>query len=118
MNKRQQLGQLGEEIAVRHLKNLGYNILQQRYRTAQGEIDIIANYQGTLIFIEVKARTSTRYGLPSEAVTYHKQTKIRQTALAYLQAEKPRYNDLRFDVISLLFDTSGQHQLEHIKNAF
>lgn len=118
MNKRQQLGQMGEDMAVRHLKNQGYTILKQRYRTAQGEIDIIATCHGTLIFIEVKTRTSTRYGLPSEAVTYRKQAKIRQTALAFLQAENPRYHDLRFDVISLLIDNTGQHRLEHIKNAF
>jgi len=118
MNQRQQLGRQGEELAVRYLKAQGYQILQERYRIAQGEIDIIASRQNTLAFIEVKTRSSTAYGLPAEAVTYHKQGKIRQVALAFMQAGNHKYNDFRFDVISVLIDRQGQPQLEHIENAF
>lgn len=118
MNQRQRLGHQGEELAAHYLRSLGYRILEQRYRTAQGEIDIIASRQSTLAFIEVKTRSSTAYGWPAEAVTYQKQRKIRQVALAFMQEGNHKYKDIRFDVISILIDLHGQPQIEYIENAF
>ncbi|MGE5454344.1 MAG: YraN family protein [Methylocystaceae bacterium] len=118
MNQRQHLGKQGEEIAVRYLKSQGYQVLRERYRVAQGEIDIIATWGQTLVFIEVKTRTSTAYGLPAEAVTYQKQGKIRQVAMAFLQEGNHKYNNFRFDVISILMQGREKYQLDHIEGAF
>lgn len=118
MNLRQQLGKKGEELAVNYLRSKGYKILQQRYRTTQGEIDIIAVYEQVLVFIEVKTRTSTAYGSPAEAVDYRKQNKIRQVALAFIQDGNHKYREFRFDVVSILQNHQAEWQLEHIKNAF
>jgi len=112
------LGQKAEAIAVSFLKKKGFNILCQNYRSSIGEIDIIAKERDIIVFIEVKARTNTYYGLPKEAVTYKKQQQIIRTAMCYLN-KKQLYNQskIRFDVISILF-TDNQPKIEHIKAAF
>ncbi len=66
------LGNLGETIAENYLKKSGYNIVCKNFRCSIGEIDIIALNKNSLIFVEVKTRTSTKFGYPKEAVTYHK----------------------------------------------
>jgi putative endonuclease len=63
------LGQEGEDRAARHLAKQGYKILERNYRTPSGEIDLIALHQGTVVFVEVKTRTSDAYGAPELAVT-------------------------------------------------
>lgn len=118
MDQRQKLGKKGEELAVKYLRSKGYKILQQRYRTAQGEIDIIAVSDQTLVFVEVKTRTSTAFGSPAEAVDYRKQNKIRQVALTFIQDGNHKFQEFRFDVISILQNNQAKWQLEHIKNAF
>ncbi len=112
------LGQKAETIAAAFLKEKKIKILNQNYRTPVGEIDIIAKEKDTIIFIEVKARTSVYYGLPQEAVTHRKQKQIIKTAIWYLN-EKQLHNQfkLRFDVISILLN-NRQIKIEHIKNAF
>ena len=75
-NASQKFGQNSEAVAVDHLRRLGYRILQRNYRTAFGEIDIVAEHQGVLVFIEVKARKSGRYGHPKVAITAQKRRKI------------------------------------------
>ena len=69
---RQQLGRIGEELAVAELERLGYAILERRYRTRCGEIDIVADEAGTLVFVEVKARATAEFGTAAEAVTRQK----------------------------------------------
>ena len=69
------LGDQGETCAVEYLRRQGCHILTRNYRTKLGEIDIIADDHGTLVFIEVKTRRSSHYGLPAEAVHYRKQQK-------------------------------------------
>ncbi|HDH53078.1 MAG TPA: YraN family protein, partial [Nitrospirae bacterium] len=70
------LGQKGEELAVKYLRKKGYKIIKQNYKTKIGEIDIIANDGGTLVFVEVKTRESIAYGMPFEAVNSYKRRKI------------------------------------------
>jgi putative endonuclease len=117
--KHLQLGRLGEKVAADYLIKNGYKILSYNYRTSLGEIDLVAEYQKQLIFIEVKARSSLNYGEPYESVTVSKQKKLRMMALLYLQECNPRL-PCRFDVLSLLFDSQGEKllNLEHLKNAF
>jgi len=113
------LGIKGEAAAAEHLKKHGYEIIEQNYRCRFGEIDIIGLDKGSLAFIEVKSRTSDRYGTPFEAVNYHKQKKIRQLAAYYLQAQERYMGSCRFDVVGVHLSKNGTIQkIEVIKNAF
>lgn len=98
----QERGKWGEEEATRYLKEKGYRILKRNQRTPYGEIDIIADKEKTLIIIEVKARSSDKFGNPEEAVTRKKQDRIRQSCLWWIQQNKYSYNEIRFDVIGIL----------------
>lgn len=112
-------GDRGERLAVRHLKQQGYKILRRQYRNLMGEIDIIARDGEAVVFIEVKTRKSTAAGDPVEAITFDKQKKLTQLALAFLK----RYNLLehraRFDVIAIVWPDDGEDpELTHYQNAF
>jgi len=113
----QQFGEICEAIAVEHLKKHGYRILEQNYRTKFGEIDIIAKDKGAIVFIEVKARRSYRFGNPKWAITPKKQRKISMVALYYLKATKLRDVRARFDVVAI-HPIQGDQSIEIIKNAF
>ena len=113
----QQFGEICEAIAVEHLKKHGYRILEQNYRTKLGEIDIIAKDKGAIVFIEVKARKSYRFGNAKWAVTPKKQRKISMVALYYLKATKLRDVKARFDVVAI-HPIQGDQSIEIIKNAF
>lgn len=105
-------GQRGESLTCKYLKKRGYRILERNYTTAAGEADIIAYKDGIYAFVEVKARATDAYGLPSEAVTREKQRRYRLIAQLYcLQcgAELP----VRFDVASYL-----DGEIDYIENAF
>lgn len=117
LNRRQQFGQSSETVAARFLKKQRYKILETNYRTRQGEIDIIARDGDTIVFIEVKARTSDRFGNPKGAVTFQKQRKISMVALQYLKETKQSDVKARFDVVSISSQTNPP-AIEVIKNAF
>jgi len=109
-------GKSGELLAAKFLKKKGYRILHRNYKTNLGELDIIAaDHQDTLVFIEVKSRTSTDFGLPSEAVTHHKRTKINQVAAQFLSRHMLYGAPVRFDVIEVYLD---ENRINHIENAF
>jgi putative endonuclease len=112
------LGKIGEDLAVGLLKKNGYRILERNYKIKLGEIDIIAEDKGTLVFVEVKTRQSDRCGLPLESVVKHKQRQITKVALAFLKEKKFLDKFARFDVVSVLYSSCGGHKLELIKNAF
>ena len=108
------LGIQGEALATEHLENQGYKILELNYKNKIGEIDIIAKDGETIVFIEVKARQSLRFGHPREAVNFYKQQKIRNVAIGYLKFKKLYERvSVRFDVVDILGD-----KITHIKNAF
>ena len=109
------IGQLYERKAVDYLKSLDYVILDTNYRCRYGEIDIIAKTSDqTIVFVEVKARTNTRFGTSYEALNRSKCQKIRKTSHYYIFDKKFDWNQsYRYDVIAF---QSGQ--LEHIINAF
>ena len=117
LNKNQQYGKIGESLAVYHLKEKGYRILEQNHRNKLGEIDIIARDGESLVFVEVKSRRSDRFGSPKWAVTPAKQRKISMAALTYLKATGQLQAKARFDVVIVM----GRPQnpcFEIIKNAF
>lgn len=117
LNLRQQYGEAGEAIAARLLRKKGYRIIATNYRTRWGEIDIIARDGHTIVFVEVKARQSGRFGAPKEAVTPRKQRRISMVALAYLKTTGQSQAKARFDVVSIRSATQGP-EVEIIRNAF
>ena len=112
MNKRQ-FGSEGEAEARAFLQRRGAKILEMNYRRPTGEIDIIARAGRTVVFVEVKRRSSLRYGRPGEAVNRQKQQHILRTAQLYLQEKRLADVPVRFDVIEIL-----PGEIRHIENAF
>ncbi len=110
-------GDRGEEAAAKYLEGRGYFILERQFQARVGEIDIIAEADGILIFIEVKTRHSTRFGEPAQAVGYKKQQRIFRTAFLYVQQHGLEDRTCRFDVIEILV-TGDSHTICHYKNAF
>jgi putative endonuclease len=112
------LGKSGEEMACRELQRQGYAILARRYRTRYGEIDIVARDGPTIIFVEVKARTSDHYGDPTESVTLHKQARITAMAEDFIARRGLAGAPCRFDVVAVRFGVVGKLEVELIKGAF
>ena len=108
-----QSGNQGEEQASLYLQQKGYRVVARNYRKPCGEIDIIATYEKTLIFVEVKKRASLAFGGPAAAVTLSKQNKIIRTAQYFIKEKSPKFDSIRFDVVCLL-----PGKIEHIPNAF
>jgi putative endonuclease len=106
-NSRRALGQLGEELAVQHLQGCGYLILERNYRCAYGEVDIIAQDQERLAFVEVRARRGTAFGTPEESVTPRKQERLATVARNYLQEMGYADVDWGIDVVAVRFAADG-----------
>lgn len=107
------LGVLGEKQAKNFLIKNKYKILQTNYTCPVGEIDIVAKQKDVIVFVEVKTRTSTQFGLPRESVTPFKQNKIRRVATCYLKENMLLNSPVRFDVVDIL-----EGNITHITNAF
>lgn len=117
MYKNKETGKLGEDIAVHYLKRNGYIILDRNFECRQGEIDIIALDNKEIVFIEVKTRTSNRYGLPSEAVNKIKQKHMLQSIKYYLYIRNLSDEFIRIDVIEV-YVKNNVYKINHIKQAF
>lgn len=113
------LGRRGETAAAKFLKQLGYRILERAYDSPLGEIDIIAIDGKTIVFVEVKTRSSTEAGHPSDAVDATKRRRMTQAALAYLKAHNLLQMPARFDVVAVTWrDAHEPPVIEHFQNAF
>jgi putative endonuclease len=110
-------GAWGEELALRYLTRQGYTLVERNYRTRYGELDLIVRQNNTLVFVEVKLRRGTGFGDPLEAVTPHKQAKIRSLAELYLLDREPAFDTVRFDVVGILLG-KGPPRVQHIEDAF
>ncbi len=117
MSANPELGNEAESMAAAYLERCGFTILEKNYRTKFGEIDLIARDKNTLVFIEVKARSSNSFGSPKDAVTQQKQKKISMAALAYLRVKRAVNTSIRFDVVAVC-TRKQQARIEIIKNAF
>lgn len=117
MTKHKETGIKGEQIARNFLENLGYNILYTNWKYEKKEVDIIATFNNLLIFIEVKTRTSFDFGFPEEAVNTKKQSYLKTAADEFLY-QHPQYEQLRFDIISILLKNGDVKELKHIEDAF
>ncbi len=107
------LGKRGEDLVAKYLKKQGYTLLKRNYRTPFGEADIIAKDGEEIAFIEVKARETENYGLPSEAVDKNKRRRYRQIA-KYYALESGEEPNARFDVAEVYADG----RIEYIKHAY
>lgn len=114
--QKQSLGQWGEARAAEWLEEKGYQVLARNWRCEYGEVDLIARHGKVLVFVEVKARSSGRFGFPEEAVTPSKQQHLIDCALTYLQQHREQDGDWRIDVIAVQRGPGGP-QLHHIENA-
>jgi putative endonuclease len=111
------LGKKGEELALRYLKKNGYRIIERNYVCKMGEMDIIAKEKETLVFVEVKTRTSTSFGPPQLAVNFSKQRQMSKVALHFLKENHLEEVKARFDVVAILLGPKGE-EIELIKDAF
>ncbi len=118
----QQFGQQSELLAAKFLVKQGYKILASNYCTPAGEIDIIARDKDVIVFAEVKARRSDRYGSPEKAITKTKQRKISMAALHYLKDQRLVNVKARFDVIAIRMYKANngkrKPEITILKNAF
>ena len=115
--QKKELGKEGEEIAIRFLKKNGYKIIERNYVCKMGEMDIIAREKDTLVFVEVKTRTSTAFGPPQLAVNSAKQMQLSKVALYFLKEKQLEDTNARFDVVAILLGPKGK-EIELIKDAF
>lgn len=96
-----ELGRYGEDAAIRYLLERGYELVERNFHTRYGELDLVMRHGRELVFVEVKARSNTRYGRPEDAITTQKLRRIRKNIYLYLQQRSPRFAALRIDVIAI-----------------
>lgn len=118
MNDLQEWGARGEALAWNFLMKHGYSILEKNYRTRFGEVDVIAEKRGTLVFLEIKTRRNESFGLPAEAVDWRKRQRLSRSAEAFLQAKRWENRTARFDILSILWDGLREPQFSLIEDAF
>jgi len=112
-----QIGKKGEDMATDFLVKKGYRILERNFHCLYGEIDIIAMKKRTIVFIEVKTRTSSSFGLPIESITHHKLTAIQAASYLFRQAHPEFSGSTRIDAIVILLHKDRTiNSLEHLEN--
>jgi putative endonuclease len=98
---RQALGKRGEDLACAELERRGHTIVERRFRTAHGELDIISSHNGFTVFVEVRAKTTATFGGGAESVTAQKQSRLLLMALDYLARHRLENTPCRFDVVAV-----------------
>lgn len=112
------VGNFGEMLVITYLENLNYKIIDKNYFTKYGEIDIIAKDNDEYVFIEVKTRTSNKYGRPAEAVNNNKERNIENASRVYIYLNKLENQYVRYDVIEVYFLNKNKYYINHLKNNF
>ncbi len=116
---RKRIGQQSEEAARRVLLAQGYRIRECNFRCAVGELDIIAEHAGRLVFVEVRSHTGDAFGAPQESVGNRKQRKVARVAEVYIKQRKLQGRPVRFDVVEVLINQAGRpSSVNIIPNAF
>ena len=111
-------GRAGEAAAAAHLRRLDYKIVERNYRVREGEIDIVAEHSGDLVFVEVKARRSGAFGKPEESLTEEKAARLVTAAQAYLADRGLEQADWRIDLVAVELDRAGRaERVEVIRDA-
>ena len=117
-SRRESLRRIGEEAAAQHLADMGCRILARNFRTRRGEIDIIAEDAEGLAFVEVKCRTSERFGRPCEAVTVRKMRRIVGVANTYFTQHGEYEGNWRFDIVEVMFHPGKPREINVLKNVW
>lgn len=114
---RAEIGALGEQLAVQHLESLGLTVLERNWRCRYGELDVIALDEAArmVVFVEVKARTTDRYGGIAYAVTPDKVRRLRRLAGLWLAANPGSHSAVRLDVIGIRFGRTREPEISHIE---
>jgi putative endonuclease len=118
MDKRGAFGKHGEDLACDELRRLGYTILDRRFRTRSGELDIVARDGHVVVFVEVRARSTGNFGHAFESVTWQKRHRLSRMAASYLFLKGLSDVACRFDVVAVTPDPDGQFAVEVLKSAF
>lgn len=112
------LGRRGEDLAAEYLTNAGLVVLSRNWRCREGELDLVATDRERLIVCEVKTRSGTGYGEPSEGVTPTKAARIRRITAAWLRVHRVGWCEVRFDILAVLCPPGGPTTIEHLRGAF
>ena len=107
---------MGEEIALDFLRQLGFRLLERNYRNRFGEIDLVMQDDGFIVFVEVRLRSSTNFGGALDSIDYHKRSKLIKCAQHYIANDSGR-NDFRFDVVAIS-PNKTRHEIQWLTNAF
>lgn len=118
MARKDELGRRGEDLAARFLEDAGYRVIERNWRCRQGEIDIVACIADTLVFVEVKTRSSLAFGHPFEAITATKLARLRVLAAAWCAEHHPRASRIRLDAVAVIAPRSGPPAIEHLLGVF
>jgi putative endonuclease len=113
----QHFGELGERIAERWLRRQGWRVVQRRFRSGHRDIDLVVERDGTVAFVEVKARRGTSFGDPVEAVNWIKQRELARSASVWIDRHGRPAEVYRFDVIGVLVE-GERVRIRHVPNAF
>ena len=115
---RKALGELGERWARDYLEKRGYRIRETNFHCREGEIDIVAQHEDSLVFVEVRTKTGSAFGTPEESVTTAKQEKLASVAMSYLQTHDGLPSEWRIDVVAIEVSPRGRvTRTELIQNA-
>ena len=115
--ERLDLGKLGEKLALKKIKRLGYKCVTRNYRCSLGEVDLIAKDGECLVFIEIKTRKGKSLGYAKEAIDGRKRRQLSKVALAYMKSNDCCDTKSRFDVVAINL-SDEEDQIEVIRNAF
>jgi putative endonuclease len=115
--ERLEIGKRGEDLALKRLKKMGYKKIIRNYRCPLGEVDLIAEDSGTLVFVEIKTRRGRSVGYAKEAVDARKRRQLSKVALAYMKSNDCFETSARFDVVAISL-WGDKPRIEVIKNAF
>lgn len=114
---RQAFGELGERIAERWLRRRGWRIVQRRFRSGHRDIDLVVERDGTVAFVEVKARKGAGFGGPVQAVNHRKRKQLERSAMVWIHRHGREAESYRFDVVGVLLD-GAEVRICHVENAF
>jgi putative endonuclease len=121
--RKDELGRQGEEYAAQYLTDAGYRIVARNWRCPQGEIDLVTSHGDEIVFVEVKTRSSLRFGHPFEAITVAKLARLRRLAAAWCEAASEssgglRASRIRIDVVGVIAAPRQEPIVEHLRGVF
>lgn len=109
------LGRVGEEVVARYLDRKGLHVLDRNWRCADGEIDIVALSDATLVIVEVKTRLGVGHGHPLEAIDEIKLRRLQHLARAWRDSHPINSNEIRIDAAAVIVDRTGKITLDYRK---